>query len=102
MQIRPVEIYSDATNHNVIRSPNREHPALVIQLDNFMGMYHILSAARTALNDHDVPAVRDGLDSLDEMMEGFLKHYETVMSQHDLKMSTPWPSHVPPRQESWS
>ena len=98
METKPIEVYSEATNHNVIRSPNRAHPALVIQLDNFMGMYHILSAARTALVDHDVPAVRDGLDSLDEMMEDFLKHYETVISQHGMKMSTPWPNDIPPRE----
>ena len=99
METKPIEVYSEATNYNVIRSPNRTHPALVVQLDNFMGMYHFLSSARAALNAHDLSAVRDELDCLDEMMEGFLKHYETVISQHGLKMSTPWPGHIPPREE---
>lgn len=99
MEVKPIEVYSDATNYNVIRSPNRMHPAIVVQLDTFMGMYHALTDGRRAIQARELEDAVDALDTLDEMMQSFLDHYERVIRDHGLKMSTERPVFIPPRQD---
>ena len=86
MRVQEVEIYSDATNHAVLRHPERRFPGLLIQGDT---LYSLCAAA-----DRICAKACDALDAetfaeLNQLRSGLrerLTHYKDVLRQHDIPL----------------
>jgi hypothetical protein len=86
MRVEPVEIYSDATNHAVMRHPGRHFPGVLVQGDSlYVLCRHIDSVcakSREAL-DHETYKV---LNELRNSLWAKLNHYKSVLADHGIAM----------------
>ena len=89
METKPVEIYSDASNHAVMRHPGREFPGSLVQGDT---LHNLVSTARLVLDRAMLTKDSELIDSareLKEDLESRLVHYETVLASHRLPLPYP-------------
>ena len=81
-----LELYSRAVNAGVVRMPGRQFPGLVLQGDSLsimLGMAEeIFERTRTA----DDPELSETAAGLQALLQGYLRHYETVLRGHDLAL----------------
>ena len=92
-----VEVYSQAVNAWVIRTPGRQFPAHVVQGDSFSQLFalaqSILERAR-ACGSGDEELVGEAEDLRDQLW-GRVQHYEDVL--RDAGFSLPYDRHAWPR-----
>ena len=83
-----VEVFSNATNHWIIRTPGRAFPAMVIQGDSFSilvrGAERLLHGVR-AVSSPDSELV-DQAEMVCELLQERLKDYEAVLHQHGIEL----------------
>jgi len=83
-----VEVFSNATNHWIIRTPGRAFPAMVIQGDSLSilvrGAEKLLHGVR-AVSSPDSELV-DQAEMLCELLQERLKDYEAVLHQHGIEL----------------
>lgn len=77
-----VEVYSEATNHWVVRTPGRQFPALVIQGDTLHSLYADLRRLSNQLSAqaHADPELREEAAALAELLRERLLDYERVIT----------------------
>lgn len=86
MELKQLEVFSEASNYGIVRMPGRNFPGCVIQGDS---LSILCSFARSihqrvvALDDEELSG--DTAEMLD-LLEGRLKHYEEVLKQHDIPL----------------
>lgn len=76
-----LEVYSEAGNNWVVRTPDREFPALVVQGDTLHGLYVDLlelSQLLNALLEVD-QETKDEATAIASSLRGRLLHYESVI-----------------------
>jgi hypothetical protein len=76
-----LEVYSDAGNHWVVRTPGREFPALVIQGDTLHGIYEGVLEISRRINDCRAldQETRDEAAAMASSLREKLIHYESVL-----------------------
>ena len=86
MQMKNVEVFSEASNYAIVRMPGRAYPGCVVQGDTLTSLW------RTARRIHDL-AIRAGQEELAgeaEMMVGELddrlRHYEGVLGEANMSL----------------
>lgn len=84
-----VEVFSDETNHWILRSPGRRFPALLIQGDSFNSLRTTarrISQRAAATGDQELSDEASGLlRTFDER----LTRYEAVLREHGLDLPYP-------------
>lgn len=88
MQRIEVEVYSQAVNAWVIRTPGREFPALVLQGDTFSTLCFL---ARSILDRTKACSCADEelegeAEELHDLLEGYLQSYEKAMVEHGIAL----------------
>jgi hypothetical protein len=91
-----VEVYSQAVNAWIVRTPGRQFPALVVQGDSFSQLFalaqEVLERARTcACSD---PKLVDTAEELRDQLWGRLRHYEEILQASGFTLPysrTLWP-----------
>ena len=87
MERKEVEVFSQATNAWVIRTPGREFPAAVIQGDSLSILFNaaqsVLDRAR-ACGCADSELVGEA-EELRDLLWGQLRHYEGVLQQNGIE-----------------
>ena len=84
MRIKPVEIYSDATNAAVMRHPGRRFPGMLIQGDTLNNLSRMAAAALIGAEPesdhwHDLKELADDL-------RWRVDFYSQVMREHALEL----------------
>jgi hypothetical protein len=86
MELKEVEVYSDALNRAVVRMPSREFPGIVVQGDTMAGLLEtaeeVRSLAATTGNEDLIEAAQ----VMVEEITGFLSHYEAVLKRHGIRL----------------
>jgi hypothetical protein len=90
MHIKPVEIYSDASNAVVLRHPGRKFAGVLVQGDT---LHSLVAFAKDAYASSDLMSedARDGLAVLLEKLQDLQHHYETTLISHGLALPYPRP-----------
>ena len=84
MRVEPVEIYSDTSNSAVLRHPGRRFPGSLIQGDSLSDLAGEAAELYAAIRDSgNEDLIRLAMDHK-EKLEGRLKHYEKVLSDHGI------------------
>ncbi len=86
METKLVEVYSDASNHAVMRHPGRRFPGSLVQGDS---LFNLVSAAREVLRRASQLKDRELIESATELkdeLESRLAHYEAVLVEHGLAL----------------
>jgi hypothetical protein len=86
MEKKAIEVYSEATNHAVIRMPGRRFPGSVIQgvsLSIMRNLAHSIHRRVTRVADDELTADAEELLSL---LDERLMHYEKVLAKHGMEL----------------
>ena len=88
MEIHKIELYSNATNHAIIRPPGRKLPGSVIQGDTLGSLFSSAlkiakSAKQMEIKDEDFLAE---IDDLTEMLFERIIYYQKVLDEHDIEL----------------
>ena len=86
------EMYSDAVNAHVLRTPGRKYPGLLVQGDNLGSWRSLTVGAISALQDAGVP-IPDELQWLADAIRRALSHYERVVTEAGFEL---------PYDKSWT
>jgi len=82
MKKEQVEIYSDASNHAVMRHPGREFPGSLIQGDSLHCLLQDLKEAKDELANGDTEEAFEILGNIIENLTYRLDHYKKVLKEH--------------------
>jgi hypothetical protein len=86
MRTATVEIFSDQTNAAVMRHPERRFPGVLIQGDSLYVLCRqadvVCESAKHSLDS----GTYDELNELRNQIWGYLNHYKTVLSEHQLPL----------------
>jgi len=84
MEIRSIDVFSQASNQAVVRMPGRTFPGIVVQGDSLAILVHsaemIHELAETTAIEELVEECRELLESL----KGRLQFYEQVIAEHGI------------------
>lgn len=86
MRVEPVEIYSDASNHAVMRHPGRKFPGSLVQGDTLHILTRQAETIRSALHAGDRDDALIELDDLIEKLRSRLDHYSNVLREHGISL----------------
>lgn len=86
-----VEVYSEAVNHWVVRTPGRQFPSLVVQGDTFHGLYAELRNLTNQLgaSPHIDPELQEEAASIAESLRERLLDYERVITAAGFQLPYP-------------
>lgn len=79
-----VRIYSDEVNSNVIQTPGRHFPGMLIQGDSLRILYRIAERIKTEAKDVKNVDLHEEIDDLCEQLSERLAFYETVLDKHGM------------------
>jgi uncharacterized protein DUF6959 len=86
MRVKPVEIYSDASNYAVMRHPGRRFPGSLIQGDSLHGLCsqadRVCATARERLD----PDTYAELNDLRNELRVRLTHYKQILREHQIEL----------------
>ena len=86
MEIREIEIYSDAPNYVIVRTPGRNYPGCVIQGDSLAILLdrasEVCSLARSSGNQDLIEEAED----LEQALKERLDDYEIVLKAHGFNL----------------
>jgi len=86
MRVEPVEIYSDASNHAVMRHPGRKFPGSLVQGDTLWTLVRQAEGIRMNLREGDRDEALEDLDDLIEKLRARVEHYTNVLSEHGITL----------------
>jgi len=81
MEVKPLEVFSEACNHGIVRMPGRNYPGCVLQGDSLKILWglakHIREGVRSGrTEDEDFV---DSVERLHDSLLGRLLHYQEVL-----------------------
>ena len=79
MTKQEVEIYSEAVNAAVVRTPGRRFPGVIVQGDTLANLSGLAEAVAAECASEEAK-------ELAGLLDGFREHYERVMSEHGLDL----------------
>lgn len=86
MEIKPIEIFSEASNYAIVRMPGRSFPGCVIQGDSLSILLHraeeVLELAKRSADHELIESAQEIVDSL----QGRLDHYAQVLTEHGMQL----------------
>lgn len=86
MEIKSVEVFSEATNYGIVRMPGRQFPGCVIQGDSLSillaGAREVLERVAGSGDEELVGCAED----LVEKLQSHLDHYQQVMRAHEIPL----------------
>lgn len=86
MEIKELEVFSEASNYGVVRMPGRQYPGCVVQGDSLSILLSYAESIRSRLaGTHDQELI-DVADELVELLAGRLDHYEAVLTRHGMSL----------------
>lgn len=81
-----VEIYSDASNAAIMRHPERNFPAIMIQGDTLFSLFTManqaIDTAKTRLDEDEL----DELIGVRDFLQDMLLHYKSVLIEHNIPL----------------
>ena len=86
VELKNVEVFSEVSNYGIVRMPGRAYPGCVVQGDT------LASLCRTARRVHQLALqtgdeeMADEAELLTEQLEGRLRHYESVLAEHNIPL----------------
>jgi hypothetical protein len=86
LRTETVEVFSDATNAWVVRTPGRRFPALVIQGDTLSTIHDDVLSVKAALDEGRQSDVREEIDWLEERLRGYLAYYQDVLDKRGCEL----------------
>lgn len=91
IEVKPVEVLSDAVNYVVLKTPGRNYPGMVIQGDSLAKLYRdACEVCRLAKLSGDA-ALQEEATALCEDLGERLAHYEKTLAAHGIDI----PYHSP-------
>jgi hypothetical protein len=81
-----VEVFSDAVNRWILRTPGRNFPGVVIQGDTLRNLYRNAKGVHALAQHHSDEDLLDEVDSLCGTLREMLVHYEQVLKAHDMEL----------------
>ncbi|WP_428307695.1 DUF6959 family protein [Lacipirellula sp.] len=92
MEIKEIEVYSEASNSDIVRMPGRRFPGCVIQGDSLSNLLCnaelVCSIAERSGDEELIDAAAEVRDAL----LGRLAHYERVLGEHGISLPYNRPS----------
>jgi hypothetical protein len=95
MEVKPLEVYSEASNYGVVRMPGRAYPGCVVQGDSLATLFR--TARRVAYLVKDTGAAEaELLGDLEDLCRSLslldrLLHYQEVLRQEGFDLPYVWP-----------
>jgi hypothetical protein len=93
MEVKPLEVYSEASNYGVVRMPGRAYPGCVVQGDSLAILFR--TARRVAYLVKDTGAAEaELLGDLEDLCRSLLDrllHYQEVLRQEGFDLPYVWP-----------
>ncbi|MEM1113741.1 MAG: hypothetical protein AAGI11_17645 [Pseudomonadota bacterium] len=86
MKEEKVEIYSDATNHAVMKHPGRHYPGVLIQGDTLYSLCSALDDVCRLLKENETTEAFDEANELRNALWEKLTHYKVVLADHGIEL----------------
>ncbi len=81
-----VEIYSDASNHAIMKHPGRNFPGSLLQGDSLYILCQDLDILLSELKKSDYEEVEEIANDLRNRLWDRLNHYQNVLLEHDIDL----------------
>jgi len=82
MEIREIEIYSDAPNYVIVRTPGRNYPGCVIQGDSLAILLDRASEVCSLVRSSGNQDLIEEAEDLEQALKERLDDYEVVLKAH--------------------
>ncbi len=86
MHTEQVEIYSDASNHAVMRHPGRRFPGSLMQGDSLYALCTLADEACRLAKAEGRSRTFDELNELRNQLWERLNHYKRVLTEHNIAL----------------
>jgi hypothetical protein len=86
MEIKNLEVFSEATNSGIVRMPGRKFPGVVIQGDSLSVFFHEAMCAVEALADSKDEEAFLGALMMAERLESHLRGYEEALKAEGINL----------------
>jgi uncharacterized protein DUF6959 len=81
-----VEVFSDAVNRWILRTPGRNFPGVVIQGDTLRNLYRNAERVQALAQNHSDEDLLGEVDDLCSTLKEMLMHYEQVLKAHAMEL----------------
>lgn len=86
MESKPLEVYSEASNHAVVRMPGRRFPGSVVQGDTLASLLSLACDIQKRTRNVGDEELSDLSDELCDLLRGRLNHYEQTLRSHGIDL----------------
>jgi hypothetical protein len=83
VEVKSIEVFSEASNTAIVRMPGRKFPGMVIQGDTFSNLVSLAEQIRRKATDGPL---QDDADHLLRLLSDRLAHYEQVLSENGIEL----------------
>jgi hypothetical protein len=73
-----MKVLSKASNASIVQLPWRNYPSFCIQGDSLKILHSKVSTARKLLEENDLEELKDELEYIFDILDGYLQHYKNV------------------------
>jgi len=85
MKTKEIEIYSELSNHGIVRMPGREYPGAVVQGDSLFSLFSDALDIVEELKDNSESDAFHAAFSVAERLEDRLRHYIEVCESNGIE-----------------
>lgn len=86
MELKQLEVFSEASNHGIVRMPGRQFPGCVIQGDSLSVLCGLARSIQERISGQLDEDLAGDVSELLQLLEDRQRHYEAVLSQHKIKL----------------
>ena len=86
MEIKMVEVYSDATNAAILRHPLRKFPGILVQGDTLYSMKKRVERVFDELDEKKDEEAYYEMKDIHDWLTGLVQHYKSTLKEHDLDL----------------
>jgi hypothetical protein len=84
VELKSVEVFSEASNYGIVRMPGRAYPGCVVQGDTLASLCRTARRVLRLALQAGEGELADEAEMLVEQLEDRLRHYESVLTQHSI------------------
>lgn len=86
MESKLLDVFSEASNHAVVRMPGRRFPGSVIQGDTLSNLLQLAGVILREAEGAGRPALTEAAEELYDALRRHLDHYESALNEHGMAL----------------